>query len=176
MKFIFLALLLILLLILKIIKFFFNIQLSDLLSIISILVDFSIPFIIAYYLQNKFFIDRSLKSYHMNMCDSILNDYKIFLEDIVKGCLNRKEIASKFKNFTTRFNSLDKMNAKRFKVIIELQLENRQIHTLITNSREYNNSITNSKVKISPITISQLNIHYAKLLEVNGDLIYTLNK
>ena len=160
----------------KIIRSYFDIALSDLLSIISIFIDIAIPFIIAYYLQNKFLVNRSLKSYHISMCDVVLVDYKIFISEIVKGSLNRKEISNGFKNFTIRFDSIDKQNSKRFKISIKLQPVNRAIQMLITSSSDFNNTPTNAKVKLTNVTIGFVNLDYAKLLEVNGDLIFTLNQ
>lgn len=176
MKYIFFLLLLIIYIFSKIIRNYFDIELSDLLTIISILIDIAIPFIIAYYLQNKFLVNRSLKSYHISMCDMVLADYKIFLSEIIKGSLNRKEISNGFKNFTIRFDSIDKQNFKRFKISMKLQPVNRAIQMLVTSSNDYNNTSTNAKVKLTNVTIGFVNLHYAKLLEENGDLIYTLNQ
>ncbi|NHM08317.1 hypothetical protein G4D82_13900 [Flavobacterium sp. CYK-4] len=176
MKIIFLLLLLLFYLIYIIIRSYFNIELSDTLSIISITVDIAMPLVIAYYLQNKFLIHRSLKSYHISLCDQILNDYKIFIDQIIKGDFNRREINNKFKSFSISFTFIDSSNQKRFKTNVNLQSHNRSIQTLITNSQEFNTTVTNGKVKLSNSSLSQLYIEYAKLLDANGDLIFVLNK
>lgn len=176
MKYIFFILCLLIYIICKLIRNYFVIQLSDLLTIISIITDIAIPFVIAYYLQNKFLVSRSLKSYHIGISDEILADYKSFINDIIKGSLNRKEISNGFKNFSIRFNSADKQNIKRFKMNVKLQPNNRALQILITGSSEYNTTQTNGKVKLKNLTITNVNLQYSKLLELNGDLIYILNK
>lgn len=159
----------------KIIKVFSKIELSDLLSIISIIVDISMPIIIAYYLQNKFLINRNLKTYHINLCDQILKDYKLFIDEIIKGELNRREINNKFKSFSIGFNFIDKSNSRRFNSNVNLQPINRKIQIIITNSPEFNSTVTNSKVKLKSNTISAIYLEYAHLLNTNGDLIFVLN-
>lgn len=176
MKIIFLLVLILICVLCKIIKAYFCIELSDTISIISILVDIAMPLLIAYYLQNKFFIYRSLKTYHISLCDQVLKDYKVFIDDIVKGEYNRREINNKFKSFSISFTHIDSSNLKRFKTNISLQQHNRSIQTLVTNSQEFNSTVTNSKVKLSNRSLSLLLMEYATLLEANGDLIFALNK
>jgi hypothetical protein len=160
----------------KIIKAYLGIELSDTLSIIAILIDIAMPLLIAYYLQNKFFIHRSLKTYHISLCDQILKDYKVFIDEIVKGEHNRREINNKFKSFSIGLTHIDASNLKRFKTNISLQQHNRSIQTLVTSSPEFNSTVTSSKVKLSNRSLSLLLMEYAKLLETNGDLIFALNK
>ena len=176
MKIVFLIILILVYILCKIIKNYFGIELSDTLSIISILVAILMPLLIAYYLQNKFLIYRSLKTYHISLCDQILNDYKIFIDEIIKGQHNRREINNKFKSFSIRFTFIDSSNLKRFKTNVNLQPHNRAIQTLVTNSIEFNTTITSGKVKLGNRSLSQLYLEYAKLLEANGDLIFALNK
>lgn len=149
---------------------------SNLLALISIIVDISMPLIIAYYLQNKFLIHRSLKSYHITHCDQILGEYKQFIDELSKGIYNRREISNKFKIFSIRFNSIDKNNKKRFKSNIKLQDVNRRIQMLITNSNCYNNTPTNAKVKLNNSLLANVYLEFENLLELNGDLIFELNK
>lgn len=176
MKIIFLLILMLFCVLCKTIKVYFGIELSDAISIISILVDIAMPLLIAYYLQNKFFINRSLKTYHISLCDQILKDYKVFIDEIVKGEYNRREINNKFKSFSIGLSHIDASNLKRFKTNNSLQQYNRAIQTLVTSSQEFNSTNTNSKVKLSNRSLSLLLMEYAKLLEANGDLIFALNK
>ena len=160
----------------KIVLFCFVIDFANILSIISIFVDILMPLLIAKYLQNKFLIHRSLKSYHINLSEQILLDYKHFIDELLKGQYNRREITNKFKVFSIRFNSLDKSNIKRFGLSVNLQDSNRKIQMLVTNSNDFNNSNTSSKVKLSNSILNKIYIEYEKLLETNGDLIFELNK
>ena len=176
MKIIFLLILIFICILCKIIKAYFGLELSDTISIISILVDITMPLLIAYYLQNKFFIHRSLKTYHISLCDQILKDYKVFIDEIVKGEHNRRQINNKFKSFSISFTHIDASNLKRFKTNINLQQHNRSIQTLVTNSLEFNSTVANSKVKLSNRSLSLLLMEYARLLDANGNLIFALNK
>jgi hypothetical protein len=178
MKTIILVIIIICYLLFKLIKFSISIDIdvSNLLALISILVDIGMPLLIAYYLQNKFLIHRSLKSYHITHCDQILVEYKQFIDELSKGDYNRREISNKFKIFSIRFNSIDKNNNKRFKSNFKLQDINRRIQMLVTNSSCYNNTRTSAKVKLSNRLLADLYLEFENLLELNGDLIFELNK
>jgi hypothetical protein len=143
---------------------------------ISIFVDIIMPLLIAKYLQNRFLIHRTLKSYHINLSEQILLDYKHFIDELLKGQYNRREITNKFKVFSIRFNSLDKSNKKRFGLSVSLQDNNRKIQMIVTNSNDFNNTKTSSKVKLGISILNKIYIEYEKLLETNGDLIFELNK
>ena len=153
-----------------------DVNISNILALISILVDILMQLLIAYYLQNKFLIYRSLKSYHITHCDQILGEYKQFIDELSKGIYNRREITNKFKIFSIRFTSIDKNNNKRFKSNIKLQDLNRKIQMLITNSNCFNNTPTNAKVKLRNSLLADLYLEFENLLEVNGDLIFEINK
>ncbi|MCI3937068.1 hypothetical protein MQX03_07640 [Chryseobacterium aahli] len=149
---------------------------SDFIAILALISGIGVPIYIADRLQNKFLKNTNLKTYHVKLLDDIFSDYKNFIEELIKGNYNKREIANKFKMFTIRFASIDHQNLIRFKISQKLQTINRQLQMFVTSSNEYNTTQTSGKVKLNNPTKSQIEILYSLLIKTNGDVIFELHK
>ncbi|MGE8526160.1 hypothetical protein [Chryseobacterium rhizosphaerae] len=149
---------------------------SDLIAILALISGIVVPIYIANSLQNKFLKNTNLKSYHVKVLDDIFLDYKNFVEDLIKGNYNRREIANKFKMFTIRFNSIDNQNLERFSISQKLQTVNRQLQIFVTGTNDYSSTPTSGKVKFSNSAKVQIEILYSLLIKTNGDIIFSLHK
>lgn len=149
---------------------------SDIIAIFALLSSIVVPIYIADKLQNKFLKNTNLKTYHVKLLDDIFSDYKNFIEDLLKGNYNRREIANKFKMFSIRFDSIDSQNFERFSINKKLQTTNRQLHVFVTGTNDYSSTPTSGKVKFTNPSKIQIEILYSSLLRVNGDIIFALHK
>src|SRR5690606_21345153 len=119
-----------------------NIEFSDILSIVSIIVDIAIPIYIAYILQNKFLKNRDYKGYYLKKTEALIDEYEFFLHELKRGRLNRSEITNSFKNFTIRINFVEDKLEKEFKITDKLQHINRSLQILVTASTDFNSTVT----------------------------------
>jgi|SRR5690554_29711 len=167
---------LLLIFIFKIIINHLNVEFSDILSIISILVDIAIPVYIAYILQNKFLKNRDYKGYYLKKTEALLDDYDFFLYELKRGKLNRSEITNSFKNFTIRINFIEDKLENEFKINDKLQPINRKLQILITVSTDFNTTVTSSKVKLSKSNISKIDMEHRNIMNFGGNVIKKLQK
>lgn len=167
-------------LIFLVLKYFFlnlfKIELSNILSLISILVDIVVPLTIAYFLQNKFLKNRDIKSYYIKQIESLIADYDSFLKNLKRGLLNRSDITNEFQNFSIRFLFIESKLESKFAIKDKVQNINRDLQIIITDSKEFNSAKTSSKVKLNGKSTTELNKKLNLILEYGSEVISKLQQ
>lgn len=149
---------------------------ADQINVISIIVNIGIAVSVAYFLQNKMTNNRYIKEFFINQLETTRNEYDLFLKSIRDNKLNRIEINKEFKYFSVKIIALDNSLKSKFKLKhINLQLKNRSIHRLITNSAEYNTTITNAKVKLNNTSLNLLLNNQSEIGVMITDLVFLVN-
>lgn len=166
--------------ILGIILFFFLLvklnNTADIINVIGIFVNVGIAVLVGFFIQSKLMNSRYLKEYYINQIENTRVEYDEFLKKIRDNKLNRKEILKEFKFFSMKITELDYSLNNNLKIKnSEIQVNNRVIHQLITNSIEFNSTVTNSKVVLKNLTLNQLLDHHKGISRIFTNIVYAIN-
>lgn len=151
-------------------------NIADQINLISIIVNIGIAVFVAFYIQNIITSNRYVKEFTISQLETTRNEYDFLLKSIRNNQLNRAEIVKEFKYYSIKITSIESSLKNKFKFLnLNLQSKNRSIHTLITNSNEFNTTQTNSKVRLNNSTLNNLLISQREINDIITELVFSIN-
>ena len=138
-----------------------EIDIGNLIDVLSIIANIFIALYITNILQKKLDNSRANKDYLINIISEYRITYDHFIKDLFSDKLNNKEIIQWFKIMTINIETLKENDDQC--IYDTLLLEHINLRNIITNSDDFNNQFTNDCIVLS-------NSLKNKIIPVNKEL------
>lgn len=141
---------------------------SDTINLISLVVNVLLGILIVYLVQKGLSDDRGVKDFFIDDIKNIADEYKKFVNTLLRGKSSAAFIIDWFKTISVRLTHLEFFLENDLGVSdLTIQKLNREIHKVVTDSEEFNSQFYRKNVKLSPVV-------KVKLLEAHKNLKHSI--
>lgn len=151
-------------------------ELSDILAIMDIVVTVLIGFVITHMVSVRDSRTRAIKDYFIRELSDIKSEINAFYTNLYKGELDAKEIIGWYMANRNRIEIFDDSIRKTFRIYesrIGAKLFNN--YSFITNSTDYNSNYSKGKIVFEGTTKRNIGFHQKKLYGLIEQTLYDIN-